>query len=1288
MQQRPWDVLGRHGTLLRARPPAIGLLMLACCLLLLLLQGGRAWALEPIVIEPGQKKIDITLKGELYQGRGDELQIETAPGSDGITGRMVVSATTRGTNPNWVVFALKNPTDKRVERWLTADRYTLAGSKVFWPDLDATRLVNVTPSIGFRPDRVRNKKADIFKLSLEPGTTVTFVAELSTMRFPRLYLWRANPYINHRYDTTLFSGILLGITGILAIFLTTIFAANHQAIFPATATLAWAILAYLCVDFGFWHKLFNLNIEDNAIYRAASEAAIAAAFIVFLYAFLRLSLWHRWIKFVFAIWLLAQLFLIPLAVLDASLASGLARLSYVGVIGAGGLLIAYLALNGQERALSLLPTWLLFAVWIFAVYVTVEGLLSGEIIVSALNAGLVLILALLTFTATQFAFRGSDSELTFGAPRSQLQLRALAIEGADSAVWEWQPRRDEISVSHEVEDALGLSWGTLTTRVKDWLKYLHQADRERFRLMLTGLEERNGGDIDIEFRMRRSDGIYLWFGLKAHSIDSGQSRSLRCVGLMRDITDAKHAQKRLMYDAVHDSLTGLPNRALFLDRLATAVTRVIEENATNPTLMFIDIDRFKNVNKSYGLMVGDSMLLAVARKLARHLKPQDTLARIGGDQFGILVVTESNPQNIAMLAERIRRALRSPMTIGSDEIILTSSIGIAIYDGRQKNAEDLFREAELAMYSAKRSGSDRIELFNPKLTEGRDDRMLFESELRRSLQRNQMKVSYQPIMRLGTNELAGFEALLRWDHPKFGIVNPVEFIPVAEESGLIGELGAFVLEQAVRAVRVWHDLLPRSENPLFVSVNVSSRQIFRRELVQDIRHILGRQSIPPGTLRLEITESLVMENPEQAAEILDWLRSLGASLSLDDFGTGYSSLAYLHRLPFDTIKIDRSLVQNRGMNPSGLAILRAVVALAHELDKDVVAEGVEFEEDVTFLRSINCDYAQGYHFGEPIGEREVAGVLEALARNTRSQESRKLSARKQPHAKAESSAGASRKGAPSPSPAGQPPAGKGAAPAAAMPPTSPPPQTSATGPVAQAATSPEPAPAKVTAGQMAAAPATSPRGNAFSQTAQQMPPQPADITAPSPTMPEGGTVTDGKTVPPSASPLPQPQSTGRVPPASTPGPYPPSPQATQAGTTMPAGHSGRQGDPATTAPPRPGTPTETARPAVAAHAEKAKNMDRAEGVSRTDEKVLNGRARSTPPQAPGQQAPTAPETPAAPAAARKVSAARKNGAPSRPAPVGTTSPDIAEAAKKISLAALAKSRPGGPGPTSGKKENR
>ena len=894
---------------------------------------------------------------------------------------MAVKAQTSGTDPKWIGFALKNPTDKQVVRWVTTNRYTIVGSRILRPDLDAQRIMHVTPSVGFLPLRVPNDAADIFAITLEAGATVTFVAELSNARFPRVYLWEPLAFSKKLRDMTLFNGIMLGIVGILAIFLTAIFVANHKSIFPATAFIAWCVGAYLCVDFGFWHKLFRLDPDHNAIYRAATEAAIAASFVIFLYTFLRLRFWHGWIKTLFGLWTLGQLGLIGLAVLDPTLVSGLARLSLLFLGGMGSLLIGYLAVRGQDRALALVPTWMLFLVWMFGAGVAALGQLSGDIVAPALTSGLVLILVLLGFTVTQFAFR--SFEPLAGAPPSQLQLRSLALEGA-GAVWQWNSRRDEISVSPEVEDALGLHEGELTCRVEQWMQYLHPSDRERFRLLMRTLQEKNGGELQLEFRMRGHEGHFLWYELRAHSVTMAHQRSLRCVGLMRDISGTKHSQERLLNDAVHDSLTNLPNRQLFLDRLQISIARVKDEgHVSPPTVLFIDIDRFKQVNQSFGMVIGDTMLLTIARRLQRHLGPQDSLARLNGDQFAVLLVTENNPQEIALLAERIRRSLRSPMKIGGKEIILTGSIGIAVFDGTQLTHQDLVNEAELAMYRAKRSGTDRIEIFKPTMRGERDNRLALESELRQAIERRQIKILYQPITKLKGEDLTGFEALIRWDHPKHGRLSPDEFIPIAEESDLISELGSYVLNHAVKDAVQWNRILPRGDAPLVVSVNISSRELFRQELYQEVRMILARESLPENSLRLEVTESLVMENPEVAVEILSWLRNAGASLALDDFGTGYSSLSYLHRFPFDTLKVDRSIVHNAGDGKTGPAILRSVVALANELGMDVVAEGVEAEEDVTFLRSIGCGFAQGFYFGEPMNQKDVIYLLEALAKEVK-----------------------------------------------------------------------------------------------------------------------------------------------------------------------------------------------------------------------------------------------------------------------------------------------------------------
>ncbi|MBQ0816504.1 MAG: EAL domain-containing protein [Methyloceanibacter sp.] len=939
---------------------------------------GLSHAIEAIPVEPDQPQIDITAKGELYEGRGDRLQIETAPGADGYMGRMAVQASTQGTNPSWLVFALSNPTDKRIVRWLVAPRYTLSNSGVFRPELDAPRIAGITPSLGFRPEPLKSDRADMFRLNLEPGQVVTFAAELSSPSVPQLSLWNPHSYQAKQQDRMLFNGLLLGITGLLAIFLTAIFAANHRAIFPATALVAWAALVYFCVDFGFWNKLFPVGPDRTALYRAAAEAGLAASLVLFLYTFLRIGLWHGWIKTLFWGWIAAQFALIIVAIIDPQTAAGLARASTMLIAGIGTGLICYFALRGQDRAMSLIPSWMLLVVWLFGASMIVLGKLSGEIVVSGLVAGLVLIIVLLGFTVTQFAFRSGGGAVSLGPP-SLVQMKSLAVDGSGANVFQWHAGRDLVTVGSDVEAELGLDPGSLNLTVAEFLQHMHNADRERFRIMLWSLQEKQGGELRIDFRLRRHDGTYLWYDLRAHAEPNENVRLLRCVGLMRDVTTHKRSHERLIHDAVHDSLTGLPNRELFLDRLQGAITRAAEGQSHRPTIIFIDIDRFKKVNDNFGLVIGDSMLLTLGRRLGRHLNPQDTLARLGGDQFAILLISDSDPHLVATLAERVKRALRTPMKINAKEIILTASIGIVVHDGGQSTAQDVLRDGEMAMLRAKRGGADRIEIFNPAMRGEDVSRVPLESELRMALERRQISVFFQPITRLASNQLAGFEALLRWDHPTRGRLSSDDFIPVAEESGLIVDLGNYLLGQALEAAANWHKVLPRESDPLFVSVNVSSRQLFRQDMVQEIRLMLVREAVPKGTLKLEIDESLVMENPERAVEILTWLKTFGASLALDDFGAGYSSLNYLHRFPFDTIKVDRALVRDTSLDGQTPHVLRSVVALAHELGKDVVAEGVETAVDASNLRSIGCEFGQGFYYGEPMLAKDVAALLAALA---------------------------------------------------------------------------------------------------------------------------------------------------------------------------------------------------------------------------------------------------------------------------------------------------------------------
>jgi diguanylate cyclase (GGDEF)-like protein/PAS domain S-box-containing protein len=956
-------------------------LLLALLALICAAIAAPASALEPIIIGPDEDKIDITLLGEFYENRGDKLSVETAPSPDGIAGRMSISARTPGTNPNWIVFALSNPTDKPILRWLTAQRYELVGSRVIWPDLDSPRIRNVTPSLGFRPERNDDFDfADIYRISIEPGSTVTFIVELASATVPRLYLTSPSTYGKRQRDLNLFQGILLGITGVLAIFLTAIFAANHKAMFPAASLVAWAAVSYLCVDFGFWHKLFQLSAEGNGVYRAASEAAFAASLVVFLYVFLNLRLWHSWISVAFTGWIAGQLSLIAFALIDAQLAAGLARLSFIPIAVIGSCIAAFLALRGQERALSLMPSWMLFMVWLFGMGTAVLGNLSGDVMVSALSAGLVVFVLLIGFTVTQYAFNTSDSG-SLGEDAGQFKLRVMALEASGASVWEWDGRRNEISVGPEVEAALGLAGGTLRGSLDEWLQNLHASDRERMRLTLWTIRERHGGDISIDFRFRRADGGYLWYELRAVATPQRNTRNLRGVGLLRDVTSARRAQERILQNAIKDSLTGLPNRELFVDRLHCALVRAQQEEL-KPTILFIEIDALKSQSRAPDLAISDGILLTISRRLSRHLGPQDTLARVNVLQFAILLAADTEPRHIAMLAERVRRSLRSPMKVGGRDVVLTGSIGIAMFDGQQTTAEELLREAESAMYRAKRSGADRIELFKPEMRGERDERAIMRADLKHAIERRQIRILYQPVMRISDERLVGMEAFVHWEHPQLGRLSLAEFEGIAETAGHSSELWSYIFERCIRQGARWHRILQR-DDPLFVSLNMSSRQLFHNDLVQNLRLIIGRETLPKGALRLEIAETLITSNPEQAIEILDWLKSLNVSLALDEFGVSFSSLSYWHRLPVEAIKIDRSLINLNDKDRAGTTVVKTVLGMAHELGKDVVAVGIDTEEDMAYIRALGFDYGQGFFFSEMMTEKEVVNLLNAIARSSR-----------------------------------------------------------------------------------------------------------------------------------------------------------------------------------------------------------------------------------------------------------------------------------------------------------------
>jgi diguanylate cyclase (GGDEF)-like protein/PAS domain S-box-containing protein len=932
-----------------------------------LLASQIAWAVESISVRLDAAAIDLTAATEVQKTDGDRIQVSTAPGPDGIVRRIEVRA--REGNNNWAVFALTNNSDEQIDRLIVVPHYRMVGSGLFWPDLGLSRIAAITPSTGDRPVRQESSTADIFRVTLDPGTVITFVAELRSDKLPQLYLWEPDAYKDKVNSFTLYYGIVIGIAGLLALFLTILFVVKGSIMFPAAAALGWAVLVYIGIDFGFWGKVFDMSAGAERVWRACGEAILSATLLVFLFAYLNLSRWHVRYAHITIAWLAALAALVAVAVFDPAVAAGIARISLAGIALFGFALVVYLSMHGFDRAVLLIPTWLLLVAWTSAAGLAVTGVVTNDIIGPALLGGLVLIVMLIGFTVMQHAFAGG---ITQGIV-SDVERRALALTGAGDLIWDWDVSADKVFTSPETEHMLGLKRGSLEGPAAIWLEVLHPLDRDRFRAALDGVVEQRRGRLTQDFRLRTADGNFLWFTLKARPVVGSDGEVVRLVGTLTDVTDFKNAEERLLFDAVHDNLTGLPNRELFIDRLEAALGFARADPQFRPSIVVIDLDRFKQVNDSVGIAVGDSILLTIARRLSRLLKPQDTLSRLTGDQFAMIVLSEREPARIVAFAETIRRTLRAPIAFNDREIFLTASIGLALAENQANHTEEVLKDAELAMYYAKRIGGDRIEIFKPAMRSRKTDRLAMESELRRAIEREEIKMLYQPIVRLEDRAIAGFEALARWDHPKLGRLSPAEFISIAEEIGLIVDLGLFVLDHTARHLAQWQ-AATRAREPVFASVNVSSRQLLRHDLIQDLRAVLGRAALARGTLKLEITESLVMENPEHAAQILTRIKELGAGLSLDDFGTGHSSLAYLQRCPFDTIKIDQSFVRTtpRGTRP---VILRSIIALAHDLGMEVVAEGAETDSDAVELYQLGCEYAQGFAFGEPMSAEGARDLL-------------------------------------------------------------------------------------------------------------------------------------------------------------------------------------------------------------------------------------------------------------------------------------------------------------------------
>lgn len=606
--------------------------------------------------------------------------------------------------------------------------------------------------------------------------------------------------------------------------------------------------------------------------------------------------------------------------------------------------------------------------------IMVTGKAGSEDIVTALEGG-----------ADDYVTKPLDYPVVLARIRTQLSRKqaeealreseeryALAARGVNDGLWDWDLGSNKMYFSPRWKSMLGWQEHEIGEDPDEWFRRIHPDDADRVRADIAAHLEEQTPHYEDEYRILHRDGNYLWMLGRGLAVRNRNGKASRMAGSQTDITRGK----------VVDVLTGLPNRVLFMDRLARSFERARRRKDKTFALIFLDLDSFKLINDSLGHMIGDQVLVAIAGRLEGTVRSSDsiarlgrnhTIARLGGDEFTILLEEISGATDAMRVAERISSDLSNPFLIGGQELFPSASIGIAIYNPSYQNPEDLLRDADTAMYSAKSLGKGRYEVFDSNMRANATARLQMETEFRRAIERREFENYYQVIVSLRTGRICGFEALVRWNNSSRGIVSPGEFITMAEETGLIVPMGQWVLETACQQMRIWQARFS-DDPPLTINVNLSSRHFLQSNILEQCRAILHETQLSHSSLNLEVTESAMMPDPEAAIDLMIQLKELGVKIALDDFGTGYSSLSYLHRFPLDSLKIDRSFISRILEDDE---IVRTIISLARNLGLKVIAEGVENSDQVGKLQNLGCEYGQGYYFSVPVNAQEATDLLAA-----------------------------------------------------------------------------------------------------------------------------------------------------------------------------------------------------------------------------------------------------------------------------------------------------------------------
>lgn len=569
----------------------------------------------------------------------------------------------------------------------------------------------------------------------------------------------------------------------------------------------------------------------------------------------------------------------------------------------------------------------------------------------------------------------TEQQQAQAALRESESRYALAARGASDGLWDWNLLLGEVYYSDRWKEMLGYEPIEVSQNPDEWFHRIHPDDQEAVNSAIVQHLEGLSPQFEIEFRMSHRDGDFSWFLCRGLCVKDNLGNAVRMAGSLTDINHRKQVEEQLHRGAFYDSLTGLANRALFLDRLESAIKRGKRREDEQFAVLFLDLDRFKNVNDGLGHAVGDQLLIAFAHRLQECVREQDTVARLGGDEFAILLEDIEGVGDATLVAHRIQEVLTRPFVLSDNQELYTAtSIGITTSVTSHDTPKNFLRDADTAMYQAKNAGRNCFAIFDKEMHLNAYRRMQLEMELRSAVERDELELYYQPIINLEGGDLAGFEALMRWRKGGKELISPGHFLSVAEETGLIIPMGWWVMEEGCHKFKKWCDEHPNFSN-ILMSINLSSRQFEQQDMVQTIDEILERTQVDPARIKLELTESMIMGDIATVRSQLRQLKERNFVISIDDFGTGYSSLGYLHTFPIDILKIDRSFVMRMEEEQDKREIVKTIITLAHRLNMKVIAEGIENQKHLIMLRELNCEYGQGYFFSRPVDFKRAEQML-------------------------------------------------------------------------------------------------------------------------------------------------------------------------------------------------------------------------------------------------------------------------------------------------------------------------